>query len=342
MALLNYTNTPSPITTFAFAALLLSCISMTSCTGKRNTAEAPKEISLDQVFTTNLHGIRLGDGVPLGMQLSVRWKIEDYASFCDQFASPGSYDSLILGPRQKELASKVSNTYKNVDSVFTSQRHGYVETMKKYLLDNLGEDGVIIKEVIVSSLSFPTSYTTAREQMAMQERELERIRKESIVALERAKAAKEQANSQGEVDMVQARMTAQVEQINAETEQSRRKSELARAETQKQVARLQAEADAEKMNLLAQADLKKQRELKAMQLEDQRKKNQVELDKQKGLDGLTFSKDMQMAKLCSDNPVYASYMVNKELASKVQIAVLPSGQDASVFNGLLGNQLSSK
>jgi hypothetical protein len=43
-----------------------------------------------------------------------------------------------------------------------------------------------------------------------------------------------------------------------------------------------------------------------------------------------------------ENPAYASFMVNKELASKVQIAVLPSGSDANVFGDLLKQGIKSK
>ncbi|MGD1847125.1 MAG: SPFH domain-containing protein [Salibacteraceae bacterium] len=328
-------------TQLAFGGLLIGALALTAC-GPKPQAPAPQQFALDQVSNNTLYEVRLGDGVPLDLRVSIRWKIEDYAAFSQQFASPHAYDSLILSPRGLELASKVSNTFKNVDSVFTSQRHTYVAAVKDYFLQNIGEESVSIKEVIVSNITFPDSYTTAREQSAMQERELERIRKESVVALERAKADKAQANSQGEVDMVRAQMNAKVEQINAETEKSRRKSELARAETQKQVSKLQAQAEAEKQELMAEVDLKKKRDLKALDLEDQKKKDQLAIEKQRGMDQLTFNNDMQMAKLCSENPVYASYMVNKELASKVQIAVLPSGQDATVFNGLLGNNMAKK
>lgn len=322
--------TAKSIQTIACSFLLLSgSFLMSSCNNKQ--PEAPEVISRDQVYNAHLEGVRLGDGVPLNIDVSVRWKIENYATFSNQFESPEVYDSLILAPRQLELASKVSNTFESVDSVFTTQRHAYISSLKNYLLEHLGEDGVTIKEVIVSGVVFPQTYTAAREQMAMQERELERIRKSSVIALESAESDKKQANAQGEVDMVKAQMSAKIEQINAETEKSRRKNELARAETQKQVARLQAEAEAEKRELLADADVN-----------NKRKQNQLEVEKQKDMDQLVFNKDMQMAQLCSENPVYANYMVNKELAGKVQIAVLPSGQDASVFNGLLGNQMATK
>jgi len=49
-----------------------------------------------------------------------------------------------------------------------------------------------------------------------------------------------------------------------------------------------------------------------------------------------------MAKLCTSNPEYANFLVNKEIASKIQIAVLPSGTNGSMVDNLLQNSLNKK
>lgn len=294
------------------------------------------------VYNTTLHEIRLGDGVPLMIDVSVRWKIEDFAAFSSQFESPQLFDSLVLSPREMELANKVANRYLNVDSVFTSQRPKFINEVKESFINHLGEEGISIKEVIVSDLKFPVSYTTAMEQLALQEQELERIRKQSTVELEKSIAAKQQAEEDGKVAMAKAEMNAKVQSINAETEKSIRQNRLAQAETEKQVSKLQAEAQAQKQERLAEADLKRQREFKALEITNQKEMDKVAFEKQKDMDGLVFSQDLQMAKLCQENPAYANYMVNKELASKVQIAVLPSTGDASVFSGLLNNGMTQR
>lgn len=325
------------VTTVAVASAL--AISITSC-GKK-TKEIPAEkISKDFVFNSTLQDVRLGDGVPLDINVAVRWKIDDVAKFSSQFESPEKYDSLVIQPRQLELANIISNKYDNVDSVFTTQRHSFVNELKSYLISHLGEDGIEIKEVIVADIVFPNTYTNAMEQLAMQEQELERIRKQSVIDLERSLSERKQAEEDGKVSMARAKMNAEVQKINAETEQSVRSNRLAQAETEKQVSKLQAQAQAERDELMAQVQLKKQQDLKALEVKHQRELDLASVEKQKQMENLSFDQDMKMAKLCSENPVYASYMVNKELASKVQIAVLPNNQDASVFSGLLNSTAS--
>lgn len=308
-----------------FVTLAITSILFTLSSCGEPKKEAPI-VSKDFVHNTILRKVRLGDGIPLAINLSVRWKIEDYAQFSTQFFNANSYDSLILAPRELELANNVSNTYNNVDTLFNAQRQEFINELKAYLKDNLGEEGITIKEVIVSDIIFPENYLVSKEKIALQEQELATIRKQSAINLERAESNKLKTQADGLVAMKKAEVEAKVQKIKAETEKSIRLSRLAKAETEKQVSKMQAEADATRKKLLAKAALEEKTDLK-----------DLEITRQEEVAQLEFNKDMKMAQLCSENPVYATYMVNKELASKVQIAVLPNNQDASVFNSLLGS-----
>lgn len=327
------TRTNSPKQLIAISILTLGMFAMTSC-GKQ---EAPPSMSKDYVNQSVLKQVRLGDGVPLDIEVAVRWRIEDYATFSAQFASPERYDSLILLPRELELANDISNQYDNVDTLFNSQRHTFITDLKTYLMNNLGEEGIQIKEVIVSDIHFPAIFTGNKEKLALQDQELERIRKQTVIDMEKAEADRLSAEGQGKVAMAQAEMDAKVQRIKSETEKSIRLNRLAKAETQKQVAKLEAESEAQRRKLLAKADLEQKEDLKDLDMKKQRELDKIAFEKEERLTQLQFDQELKMAQLCSENPGYATYMVNKELASKVQIAVLPNNQDGSVLNSLLSN-----
>ena len=53
--------------------------------------------------------------------------------------------------------------------------------------------------------------------------------------------------------------------------------------------------------------------------------NRVDIDKQKQLNQVAIAREKALAALTGENPTYAAYLVNRELASKVEIAVLPLG-----------------
>lgn len=307
-------------------------LSLSACSKKQQPNTA---ITKDHVYNTYLHEVRLGDGIPLSIGVAVRYKIMDQVKFTNEFDDPNVFDSLVMAPRELELANKIANKYHNVDSVFTTLRPQFINEIKSYFASSLGEQGIEIKEVIISEVVFPNNYTATMERLALQKQELESIRKQAAIDLERSIAERSQAEEDGKVEIARAEMNAKVQKINAETEKSTRINRMEQAETEKQVAKAQAEAEAERIALLSKAELAKQRELKELEAQHQRSLDKVAIQKQQDMEDLAFNKDIKMAKLCSENPNYANYIVNKELASKVQIAVLPNNQDGTVFSNLL-------
>lgn len=289
----------------------------------------------DFVHENYLHEVRLGDGVPLKLTFSVRWALEDGPYFYDQFDSADSFNLVVLRPRALELVKTISNQFPSVDSVFSTDRQLYISEIKSALKSELGEQGIVIKEIILSDVGFPASYTKAMEQVGLKRQEIERIRQMNEVELERAAANKKKVEAEGQVQIAQAEAKGKLQKIQAQTEKSRRKSELAKAETQKQVQRMEAQAEAEKLKLIAKAELEKKRDLKNLDVQKQEELEQIKINKQRQLDRVAFEQQLELARLCSENPTFASFLINKELASKVEIAVLPTGSDPNVFGGLL-------
>jgi len=302
--------------------------------------EVANPLSFDQVHQHTLTTIRLGDGVPMGMQLAVRWKIENEEVFAMQFPSVDAYYEKIIVPRCFEITSTVSNTYNSVDSVFSPQRQQYLDDIKSNLYGRLGEDGITIKEIIVSNLVFPKTYTSAMEEKGLQRQELERIKQRQIADLARAEAQKEKAKADGKVAIVQAEAAGRLQEIQAETEKSQRAIQMAKAETQNRVALLKTENEAKRNRVLANAELDRQEALKNLDIQRLREVDKLAIEKQKQLKLDELEHEMRFAKLCSNNPTYASYLVNKELADNVQIAVLPTNAtDQNVFSDLIGQRM---
>ncbi|MCH2082412.1 MAG: hypothetical protein MK226_08480 [Saprospiraceae bacterium] len=290
---------------------------------------------LDEVNDFHAYQIRLGDGVPINLALSIRWQINKPKVFYSQFVLPDSFSQKILYPRMMELTNEKASEFISIDSVFGKQRQSFTEKIKKHLLDNLAEEGILIKEVFLKEITFPSSYTQAMEQAGLQQQELERIKQKSIIALAQSEANKQKTDADAKVRIAQAESESRIAKIQAKTEENRRKSELAKAETTAQIAERQAEAEAKRLRLLAKAELEKKEDLKNLEIQKQKERTALEVEKQKLLNKVDFAKQLELAKVYQDNPVYASFVVNKELASKVEIAVLPSGSDPNVFGSFL-------
>ena len=289
----------------------------------------------DQVFATTLPDVRLGDGVPLNIQLSLRWSAENRNSFASTYGHPDSFQVQVLQPRSEEIAKNLAHRYPKVDSVFHRQRLAFIADLKENLQAAAGEPGISIKEVLISDLGFPSSYLEAMELSGLQQQELDRIRQKNIQDLEQADANRKKAEAMGKVAIAEAEAEGKLQKIKAQTEESRRASEVARAETEAQIHRREAQADAERERLLAKADLDKQTDLKNLDIQKQRELDQLEVEKQKMKDRAAFEKDLELAKVLETNPTFGTFLINKELAGKVEIAVLPAGSDPNVLGNLL-------
>ncbi len=323
---------------FIYGIFFFCLLSLMSC-GSENYSE---QLSLDQVHEHLVSEVRLGDGVPLDLNISIRWNVRKPSLFLQQFATTDTFNQLILTPRLSELSSAVATQFASVDSVFSADRTHFKRAIKNKLLGDLGEEHVEIKEIIFSKIHFPSSYTQAMEKRGLMQQEMERIEVQNQVDIEKAEAAKKRNEAEAKVQIAQAKADAEIQKIKAETEETRRKTEMALAKTRAEVLKLEAAAKAEEQRLLAKADLDKKRDLKDLDIQKKRELNRVELDRVKAADQIEFDAQLRFAQLCSENPVYASFLVNKELASKVEIAVLPTGSDPNVFGSVLKNTMTTK
>ena len=345
-----------------FAALAI--LSVLLAAGCATEPKVGPDFARDQVFQTTLADVRLADGVPLSVSVTVRWRVENREAFLGQFATPERYGQLVFQPKAREIANRVANTFPAVEPVFRADRARFLDAVKRALQQGLKEPSIAVKDVILSDLVFPAKFTEAMEQVALKNRELEAIKERNAVDIEAAKASERIAEAEGLVTLKRAEIEARVAEINTKTEDKRRANALAKAETDSQIderrakteaarAKLLAAAEAERQKLLAAAEaerqrglarvrLEEQKELKDLEVQKQRDLDRASVDKQRDLDRAAIEKDQAQAQLCVASPAYASFLINRELASKVQIAVVPLGTDANFLGGLLQNTVAAK
>ncbi|MDH3651690.1 MAG: SPFH domain-containing protein [Saprospiraceae bacterium] len=318
--------------------ILCLMIVMASCNSKRWVFD---ELVREQIHRNLLQNIRLGDGVPLSIDVTWRWTINNPKAFGKTYISADSFNQMILVPYATEIVNLISHNYNSVDSVFASQRKHYIDNIRSSLLSNLITAHIHIDQVILAELHFPDRYAQAKEAIGIKAQELEHIGEQSRVDIAQAEAYRKQAEADGKIQIAEAEAEGRLQKIRAETEKNRRASELARAETQAQVDRVKAQAEIEEKQMMARAELEKMRDLKNLELEKREQLDGLALDKERDLEQLNYENQVKLARLCTDNPVYASFLVNKELASKVEIAVLPTGTDPNVFGNLINNTIPS-
>jgi regulator of protease activity HflC (stomatin/prohibitin superfamily) len=307
------------------SSILIWC----QCTNTPSTAHLDNEPERTTRF--KIEQVRLHDGVPLVINADLHWQISDPAVFGRYHAAPDSFPKWIMLPRAQEALREYAHNFHSVDSVFFAQRTYFLKGAKQNLIETLQKDGIVINDVLITSVEFPQTYVAAMEAAGLQRQEMERIKRQTAIAIAEAEGERKKTEAKSLIAIAQEQANAKVRDIQASTENKRRESELNRAETEVQL-------EAKKTITAAE----RQRELNKVELEKVAGQNDLVIQKTTKLDQAEVTRNKELAKVYQDHPEYANFVVNKELASKVSIAVVPPGQDQSVLNRFLDQQPKAK
>ena len=184
-----------------FPALLGFCLLAAACQKTGSNAEK------DRLSTYQFNQVRLADGVPLDVSVNLRWRIDNPETFYGQQLHPDTFQRHVMFPRCEESLRAMAHLYPSVDSIFLGQRDNFLSAVKQTLTAALQTDGIAVKEVIVSALHFPDSYTAAMEQAGLLRQEFERIRRQNAVEIAGAEADRRKAEAMARVQIAQEQRT---------------------------------------------------------------------------------------------------------------------------------------
>ena len=294
---------------FAIGLLLSQCT---------RTAEEAK--MKEQIFQFRANQVRLSDGVPLDFNCYIYWNIEYPKAFLQQYDSLAAFTGKVLQPRAAQSVLEVAHRYDSVDSVFGGQRPAFMAEVKQALKRSLQMEGIIIREVTIADLSFPSSYLEFKQRAGLQRQELENIKQQTVIEIAQVEKERKMTEVRARVQVAQEEANAKILDIQTKSEERKRASELARAETQAQLDFKKAMSEAERQRTMNGVELEKLTQLK-----------DLEISKTSQLNENEWTNQTELARLHEENPRYTSFLVNKELAGKIHMAVLPTGSSPDIL-----------
>lgn len=302
--------------------LLPLCILLAQCRQPQTTA--PTAVVEERLSKFSIAHIRLYDGVPLGMDFDLRWRVEDPTVFQHFHTTADSIPTKIILPRAEETLRNFAHGFHSVDSVFFIQREYFIQSAKKRLMADLRQDGIVVSAMLLRTLNFPQTYVAAMEAAGLQRQEMERIKRQTAIAVAEAEGERRKTEALSRIQIAQEEANARVRDIQASAETRRRAAELDRAETEVQIEGKKAVIAAERQRQMDKAELDKMAQLNELNQQKNRQSNETEL-----------TRNRELAKVYQDNPAYAQFVVNRELAAKVNIAVVPTGLEQGVLGRFL-------
>ncbi len=305
----------------------------------------------DQLFTTGvaedhatavkptsgeaaLMKVQAKEGLSLGLAITVRYRLD-----------PTRLDYILNNlpqPVEKELVPPVvASTWRElvpnytVREVFASKREEVRQRAAEAITQKLGEDGIVVKEVMLRDIQLPPEYAQGLEDLLLKEQQNDRMGVETDIQQKQVRIAELQAEAVKAQQVKQAEGQAQVRVLQAKGEADAMKYLLPLKKQQIEQTRL--ESQARKEATVQSAEANAQAKVIDSKAEMERRKLLAEAEAERIR--LTAAADTQRMQsegaVLKQNPLLINKIIAEKLSDKLQIMVVPADGKFMFANDLL-------
>lgn len=291
---------------------------------KKDTKGTPDpEEKKPEVFT-----VQSKEGLSIGMAITVRYRLDPKRLDFIHANLPHPVEKEIVPPVVATVFRELAPNY-SVREIFATKREEMRQTANARLIEKLGPDGIIVKEVMLRDIQLPVEYAKGLEGLLLKEQEDEQMGVETEMKAKQVRIAELEAEAQKVQQVKHAEGDAQVKVLQAKSESDAMQYTLPLKEKQIQQSKLEAEARKEATVKNAEA----QAEAKVIDSKAEMQRRTLLADAEAVRIRKIASADSERMKSEADvlkgNPLLINKIIAERLSDKLQIMMVPS--DAKVF-----------
>src|SRR5437016_3282141 len=291
---------------------------------KKDTTGNPElEEKKPEVFT-----VQSKEGLSIGMAITVRYKLDPKKLDFIHSNLPHPVEKEIVPPVVATVFRELAPNY-SVREIFASKREEMRQAASARLIEKLGPDGIIVKEVMLRDIQLPPEYAKGLEGLLLKEQQDEQMGVETDMKAKQVRIAELEAEAQKIQQVKHAEGDAQVKVLQAKSESDAMQFTLPLKEKQIQQSRLEAEARKEATVKNAEA----QAEAKVIDSKAEMQRRTLLADAEATRIRKIASADSERMKSEDDvlkgNPLLINKIIAERLSDKLQIMMVPS--DAKIF-----------
>jgi regulator of protease activity HflC (stomatin/prohibitin superfamily) len=270
-----------------------------------------------------LFTVQTKEGLTLGLAIAIRYKLD--AQRLDHIHAnlPQPVEHEIVPPVVASVFRQVVPNY-TVREVFAAKREEVRQRAAEAITSQLGEDGVVVKEVMLRDIHLPAEYAKGLEGLLLKEQENERLTYEIAIKEKQVRTAELEAEAQKTREIKRAEGDAKVVVIRAKGEADAMQHTLPLKEKQIQQSRL--EALARKESRIKDAEAAAEAKVIDSKAELERRKFLAEAEANRIR--VTSAADAERLKLealvLKQNPMLIQKIIAERLSDKVQIMMVPT------------------
>src|SRR5215468_10146061 len=271
----------------------------------------------DQVLTTSTSKatadkktepftVQSKEGLSMGLAITVRYKLDPKRLDFIHANLPQPVETEIVPPVVTSVFRELAPNY-TVREVFATRREEIRATATQRITKKLGDDGIIVKEVMLRDIQLPEEYARGLEGLLLKEQQDEGLTVETDMKAKQVKIAELEAEAAKVQQVKQAEGAAQVHVLQAKSDSDAMQYLLPLK--QKQIEQSKLEAEARKEATVKNAEAQAARIRKIAAADSERMQSEAVLLKQ--------------------NPLLINKIIAERLSDKLQIMMVPS--DAKIF-----------
>jgi regulator of protease activity HflC (stomatin/prohibitin superfamily) len=270
-----------------------------------------------------LFTVQSKEGLTLGLAIAVRYRLDPQRLDHIHADLPQPVEQEIVPPVVASVFRQVVPNY-TVREVFSAKREEVRQRAADAITAKLGEDGVLVKEVMLRDIHLPAEYAKGLEGLLLKEQENERLTYEITIKEKQVRTAELEAEAQKTREIKRAEGEAHVRVLQAKGESDAMQYTLPLKEKQIQQSRLEAQARKESKLKDAEASaeakvIDSKAELERRNLLSEAEANRIRVTSAADAERLRLE-----AIVLKQNPLLIQKIIAEKLSDKVQIMMVPT------------------
>jgi regulator of protease activity HflC (stomatin/prohibitin superfamily) len=277
------------------------------------------------------------EGLDIGLAITVRYRLDPRRLDFIESHLPQPVDAQIVPAVVASAWRELTPEY-TVREIFSTNREQVRREAAGVITTKLGEDGIIVEEVMLRNIQLPPEYAKGLEDLLLKEQQDDQMAVQTDIQQKQVRIAELQAEAEAAQKVKEAEGDAHAKVVEAKGEADAMQYTLPLK--QKQIEQSKLEAEARKEATIENADAEAQAKVIDSKAEVQRRN--LLADAEANRIRVTAAADAERmqseAKLLNQSPLLINKIVAERLSDKIQMVMVPSDGKfffaSDVFKGL--------
>jgi regulator of protease activity HflC (stomatin/prohibitin superfamily) len=263
------------------------------------------------------------EGLNIGLAVTVRYRLDSNRLSSVQAHMPQPVDKELVPPVVASAWRELAPSY-TVREIFSTKREEVRAAAAKIITRKLGDDGIVVDEVMLSDIQLPEEYAKGLEGLLLKEQEDDQMGVITDIQQKQVRIAELQAEAEAAQKVKHAEGEAKSKVVEAKGEADAMQYTLPLKQKQIEQSKLEAEARKEATIQNAQADaeakvIDSKAELQRRNLLAEAEASRVRLMATANAERMTSE-----AELLNKSPLLINKIVAERLSDKIQVVMVPS------------------